>query len=106
MFQKKDVIFSEAIGVCHVADITKLGLKNEEPVPYYLLRSVYDKKKMSYIPVEDHKVTLRTLITVEQAKAMQQDGTEKDELIKGEIRYVLERSEARIQEMKKEETHV
>ena len=49
MFQKKDVIFSDAIGVCYVEDIVKLAArKNAVPVAYYVLRSLTDKKKNSW----------------------------------------------------------
>lgn len=71
MFQKKEYIFSEAMGVCRVDDITKLVLKKGEAVLYYVLRSVYQKDKVAYIPVENHSVALRKLITYEQAKEME-----------------------------------
>lgn len=67
MFEKKEVIFSETLGVCQVSEITKLSAKNGEQVLYYGLRSVADNKKVSYIPVEHHKVLLRSLITYEEA---------------------------------------
>ena len=35
---------------------------------YYQLVSIYDKKKVSYIPVEEHQVHLRPLITTEEVK--------------------------------------
>ena len=35
---------------------------------YYQLVSIYDKKKVSYIPVEEHQVQLRPLITTEEVK--------------------------------------
>ena len=68
MFRKKDVIFSSGIGVCTVADIVNLSVNKSLPVQYYQLISIYDRKKVSYIPVEDHQVQLRPLITAEEAK--------------------------------------
>lgn len=68
MFRKKDVIFSSGIGVCTVADIVNLSVNKSLPVQYYQLMSIYDRKKVSYIPVEDHQVQLRPLITAEEAK--------------------------------------
>lgn len=71
MFRKKDVIFSSGIGVCTVADIVNLSVNKSLPVQYYQLVSVYDQKKVSYIPVEEHQVELRTLITEEEATEKQ-----------------------------------
>ena len=68
MFRKKDIIFSSGIGVCTVADIVNLSVNKSLPVQYYQLVSVYDRKKVSYIPVEEHQVQLRTLITAEEAE--------------------------------------
>ena len=68
MFNKKEVIYSEGIGVCMVADIVNLSVNKKEPIQYYLLKSVFEKNKTSYIPVNGHQVTLRPLITVEEAE--------------------------------------
>ena len=68
MFRKKDIIFSSGIGVCMVADIVNLSVNKSLPVQYYQLVSIYDRKKVSYIPVEEHQVQLRPLITTEEAK--------------------------------------
>ena len=90
MFEKKDVIFSETLGVCQVAELTKLSAKNGEQVMYYGLRSVEDSKKVSYIPVENHQVQLRPLISIEEAKRL--DGMDQSQLTdkqKDEVRYVL-----------------
>ena len=68
MFNKNDVIYSEGIGVCKVSDIVNLSVNKQKPVQYYLLTSVFDKKKTSYIPVSGHQVVLRHLIAAEEAK--------------------------------------
>ena len=97
MFEKKDIIYSETLGVCQVAELTKLAAKNGEQILYYGLRSISDKKKVSYIPVEHHKVLLRPLITKEEALELKENPPEElDELRRGEIEYVLS-----IQEIKK-----
>ena len=54
--------------MCTVADIVNLSVNKSLPVQYYQLMSIYDRKKVSYIPVEDHQVQLRPLITAEEAK--------------------------------------
>ena len=93
MFQKKDMIFSETLGVCSVDDIVKLADNKKDTYYYYLLRSVYDKAKKAYIPVENHTVQLRALITKEEALCLQmeEDFDKKSEQIKGEVRYVIEK---------------
>ena len=90
MFEKKDIIYSETLGVCQVAEITKLSSKNGEQVLYYGLRSVTDQKKVSYIPVEHHQVQLRELITYEEAERIAESGMEQlSDTQKGEVQYVM-----------------
>ena len=93
MFEKKDYIFSDTMGVCKVSDIVRLAPKNRigEPIPYYLLKSVFDKSKVAYIPVENHQVALRPLITKEEAVAVTEEAMEKmNALQKAEVQFVLE----------------
>lgn len=104
LFEKKEIIFSDVLGVCQVAELSRLPAKNGEQMLYYGLRSVYDKHKVSYIPVEHHQVLLRPLISYEEAmKRSEQAGkTQTDtegmsgqmeekfsETEKQEIQYVL-----------------
>lgn len=95
MFQKKDVIYSETLGVCTVDDIVKLADSKKDTYSYYLLRSAFDRTKKAYIPVENHSVKLRELITKEEAQARKDSGDfEKcNELIKNEVAYVLDASD-------------
>lgn len=93
VFEKKQYIYSETMGVCRVADIVKLAANNRmgEPVPYYLLKSAFDKSKVAYIPVENHQVSLRPLISKEEAEAVTENELEKmSELRKAEIHFVLD----------------
>ena len=92
MFQKKEIIVSETYGVCRVDEITKLAEKNGDASTYYVLRSIYDKSKVSYIPVENHQVALRELITKEEAQEQLEKAIKEQnltELACGEIAYVL-----------------
>ncbi len=73
MFQKKDYIYSESMGVCLVADVTNLAPKKGTAVSYYVLKSVYQKDKVAYIPVENHTVELRELITPKQAQNLNEE---------------------------------
>ena len=96
MFEKKEYIYSETMGVCKVADIVKLSPNNRlgEPVWYYQLKSAFDQSKVAYIPVENHQVSLRPLVTYEEAEGISAEEAEKlDEKRKNEIRFVLEKAE-------------
>ena len=94
MFQKKEVIYSETIGVCVVDDIVKLADNKKDTYNYYLLRSAFDKSKKAYIPVENHSVHLRNLITLQEALALrdEEDYDEKSEQVKAEAAYVIGKS--------------
>lgn len=90
MFEKKEIIYSETLGVCRVAEITKLAAKNGDQILYYGLRSVFDDKKVSYIPVEHHQVQLRPLISYEEAKGVSEDSLkDMSGIQRSEIEYVL-----------------
>lgn len=91
MFRKKDIIFSSGIGVCTVADTVNLSVNKSLPVQYYQLVSIYDQKKVSYIPVEEHQVELRTLITEEATEKQKAKELPLKEL--QEVEYVLKRTE-------------
>lgn len=92
MFQKKEMIFSENMGVCRVEKIVKLSAEKnvEEGIPYYVLCALDGKK--SYIPVEHHQVLLRPLLDAEEAKQRLSQADKKaltpQEL--AEITYVLD----------------
>ena len=93
LFQKKEIIYSETLGVFVVEDIVKLADNKKDTYFYYLLRSVSDRTKKSYIPVENHTVQLRDLITKEEALRLQkeEDFAQKSEQVRGEVRDVIEK---------------
>lgn len=92
MFQKKQIIYSETQGVCVVDNILHLSAnKQEAGVPYYVLKSIFDSTKVSYIPVENHQVELRELFTKEEAENLKDTKEAKEnENLKRAIAYVLE----------------
>lgn len=100
-FQKKDILFSEALGVCKVDELTRFATQGGDMLLYYGLRSVANQAKVSYIPVDNHSVLLRELISVDQAKAVMtefqdREGTEDykpDMLLIQEAEYVLKHFE-------------
>ena len=92
MFQKKQYIYSESQGACIVDNIVQLPAGKGETVPYYVLKSVFDAAKVSYIPVRNHQVVLRELYTREEALKMQEDPElEKDKKRKAAVDFVLQR---------------
>ena len=92
MFQKKQYIYSETQGACIVDNIVQLPAGKGETVPYYVLKSVFDATKVSYIPVRDHQVVLRELFTREEALEMKKDPKlEKDEKLKAAVEFVLQK---------------
>ena len=88
MFNKNEVIYSGGIGVCKVSDIVNLQVNKRPPIQYYLLSSVFDKKRTSYIPVSGHQVALRKLITADEAKEKVRQKN-LSEIEKSEIEYVI-----------------
>jgi len=63
----------------------------EKIKPYYVLKPVFEDK-VSYIPVEHHRVVLRDMFTREEALEIK--GTEqyeKDKHLKQAVDYVLDR---------------
>ena len=47
MFEKKQIIYSETMGVCQVDNIVSLSAtRGEAGVPYYVLRSLTDNSKL------------------------------------------------------------
>jgi len=98
VYEKKDIIVSSTMGLCVVADITKLSADKTTPIPYYVLKGYYDKSKVAYIPVDNHEVELRDPMYRDAADACleeyirgyEADPTyEPDELEMGEVAYVL-----------------
>ena len=92
MFEKKQLIYSESQGVCRVDNIVSLSVAKGEPgVAYYVLKSVFDDSKVSYIPVENHQVLLRELFSVEEALALKNSKeAEASEVLRQAIDYVLD----------------
>ena len=94
MFQKKQKIYSETQGVCIVDNIVQLPAGKGETLSYYVLKSVFDAAKVSYIPVDNHQVCLRDLFTAEEARELlKTPELEKNELLKAAVDYVLQSGE-------------
>lgn len=70
IFEKKDCLVSSTFGMCMVEKVTKLVVGREQQMQYYVLRSLSDKTKKSYIPVEHHETVLRLPMAEEEAKEL------------------------------------
>lgn len=90
MFQKKQYLYSETLGACQVENIVQLSAKNSSSIQYYVLKSVLDRTKVAYIPVEHHQVRLREIFTLEEAEKMKDDlRLRKDEKLRDAVDFVL-----------------
>ncbi len=89
-YSKNEILFSESIGVCRVADILNLSSNKKDYIRYYLLISLHDSNKSSYIPVNSHHILLRPLITVEEAHN-RENAENLSMQEKQEIEYVLQK---------------
>ena len=90
-FQKKQIIYSETQGVCIVDNIVQLPAGKGETLSYYVLKSVFDASKVSYIPVKNHQVVLREMFTEDEARELKKNPElEKNEKLKAAVEYVLQ----------------
>ena len=68
MFQKDTYVFYGSGGICRISDICVAPL---EGMPtdrtYYVLRSLYDKSGVTYVPTDSDSVFLRPLLTEAEA---------------------------------------
>ena len=67
MFSKNDLVVYEDSGVCEISDICELSFTEEDPRTYYILRPIFFKDDRIYTPVNNPKVTLRPVISREEA---------------------------------------
>lgn len=91
IFEKKEIIYNDNLGVCRVDEVTKLSAGKSEPILYYVLRSIFNKEKKAYVPVYNHNVVLRKLISFDEAENLSKDENFKkmSDSIQGEVKYVL-----------------
>lgn len=81
LYQKKDYVYADTLGVCRVEEVTNLAIKNATPTQYYGLRSMQHESTTAYFPVENHEVNIRTLISEEEAmKILELSDEEKKEM--------------------------
>ena len=91
MFQKKQIIYSEELGVCKVENIVSLAAsKTDKPVEYYALKPLLSQASAAYLPVANHKQVLRELFTPEEARQLKgSEAYTKNTNLKAAVDYVL-----------------
>lgn len=70
ILKKNEIVFSDTLGVCQVAEVSNLTTKKGDSLLYYRLQSVFNKDKFSYIPAHGHQMKLRDIISVDYAEKM------------------------------------
>ena len=100
MFEKKEYIVSSSFGICMVEKITKLVVGRERQMEYYVLQSLKDRNKKSYIPVEQYETILRVPMTEQEAETLLKglpivanDSRMQKNLMYEEVRQLLEGGE-------------
>lgn len=64
MFKKGEYVVCGNNGICKVADVTTLNMTGApRDRLYYILMPVYSESSTVYIPVDNHKVTIRAALT-------------------------------------------
>lgn len=83
-----------------VEKITKLVVGRERQMEYYVLQSLKDRNKKSYIPVEQHETILRVPMTEQEAETLLKglpivanDSRMQKNLMYEEVRQLLEGGE-------------
>ena len=95
MFVKKQLIYSETLGVCRVENIVQLSAVKDGPQrEYYVLKPLLDSRQAAYLPVKDHAQVLRELFTEEEARQLKdtRDYRENENLKKA-VDYVLKEND-------------
>lgn len=91
ILKKNEIVFSDSLGVCQVTEVSNLTTTKGDSLLYYRLQSVFNKDKFSYIPAHGHQMTLRDIISVDDAEKMKSsEGLLKLSVIEQqEIEYIL-----------------
>lgn len=67
MFKKGDYVVCGNNGICKVTDVTTLNMASApKDRLYYILKPVYSESSTVYIPVDNHKVSIRAALTAEE----------------------------------------
>ncbi len=71
MFKKGEYVVCGNNGICKVTDVTTLNMSGTpKDRLYYILKPVYAESSTVYIPVDNHKVSLRSAVSEAEAHAL------------------------------------
>ena len=71
MFEIGEYIIYGSTGVCKVGEVTKMAVPGtKDDKLYYTLEPVYDKGCRLFTPVDNQKVTMRPILTKQEADAL------------------------------------
>ncbi len=74
MYHKGDYIVYGISGPCLITEVTRLSMPGcDGKRKYYVLRPVNSRKSTIYSPVDNEKVTIRQIMTREQAESLLQE---------------------------------
>ncbi|RGY99850.1 CarD family transcriptional regulator [Clostridium sp. AM58-1XD] len=68
MFKKGNFILYETIGVCQVNEISRTDFSDNNQLYYYLVPR-FEKNMTIYIPVDSDKVTMRAILSRQEAES-------------------------------------
>ncbi len=91
-FKRNRLYIVKPLAYVVVDNIVSLAAsKREKAVPYYVLKPVFEDK-VSYIPVEHHRVVLRDMFTREEAlKLKETEQYKNDKHLRQAVDYVLDK---------------
>lgn len=67
MYNVNDLVVYESSGVCRIEDIRDISFSGDAPKTCYVLKPLFSNDGTIYTPVGNNKVTLRPVITKEEA---------------------------------------
>ena len=74
MFQVNDVIMYGKHGVCKVTEVGTLSMGSaDKDKKYYTLHLIYQNDAVVYVPVDNDKIVMRTIISKEEAENLISD---------------------------------
>lgn len=103
MYHKGDYIVYGISGPCLITEVTRLSMPGcDGKRKYYVLRPVNSRKSTIYSPVDNEKVTIRQIMTKEQAESLlrevpdiQQISVENEKLREEQYKEIMKHSDLR-----------
>ncbi len=84
MFEVNDYVVYGSTGVCQIVDITKEQSADNQEIDYYVLKLVFDNNDNSNMtiktPINSTKVSIRNIITKEDALSLIASGSDKESI--------------------------